>query len=103
MKRTQVKRKPRNSAETKWRRAYLAAHRSCEIGPILFAAGRPEAGDCTGIAVELHERLKRSRGGSPTDASIISATCRSCHEFTEREVELSTTLHLLIPSWERVS
>jgi hypothetical protein len=83
--------------ERAWRRAYLNAHPRCVIGPILQTAGRPEAANCRGWASELHERVKRSRGGSPLDPANLLPTCRPCHEVTEAEVKVSTELGLLAP------
>jgi hypothetical protein len=57
---------------------------------------------CRGArAIEVHERLKRSRGGSIVDLvqSHAITICRACHEKTESEVATATRLRLLIPSW----
>lgn len=56
---------------------------------------------CTGRSTEVHERLKRSRGGSIVDDNVAAALCHQCHRFTEEEVRLSTLARLLIPSWEK--
>lgn len=57
---------------------------------------------CRGArSVDIHERLKRSRGGSildPAQAHMI-AVCRACHERTETHVADATARRLLIPSW----
>ena len=57
---------------------------------------------CRGArAVDVHERLKRSRGGKITDpiqAHMVTA-CRACHEMTEREPAEATRRRMLLPSW----
>lgn len=57
---------------------------------------------CRGArAVDVHERLKRSRGGSITDerhGHMVTA-CRPCHDWTEREPAAATVARMLLPSW----
>lgn len=57
---------------------------------------------CDGAkAVDVHERLKRSRGGSITDprhGHMVTA-CRACHDMTEREPAEATRRRMLLPSW----
>lgn len=36
---------------------------------------------CTGRAIEGHERILRSRGGSITDRRNVLLTCRYCHDM----------------------
>lgn len=57
---------------------------------------------CSGArAVDVHERLKRSRGGIITDAdqAHMVTICRACHEMTEAEPAEATRRRLLLPSW----
>ena len=70
-------------------------------------AARPvcEAGwACSGAkAVDVHERLKRSRGGNildPDQAHMVTL-CRACHELTEAEPAEATRRRLLLPSWHQ--
>jgi hypothetical protein len=56
---------------------------------------------CTLYSAEVHERRKRSRGGSIVDDANVACLCSSCHRFTESEPRLSTLAGLLIPSWEK--
>lgn len=59
---------------------------------------------CDGArAVDVHERLKRSRGGKITDPdqAHMVTLCRACHEMTEAEVAEATRRRLLLPSWHR--
>jgi hypothetical protein len=59
---------------------------------------------CKGArAVDVHERLKRSRGGNFLDPiqSHAVTTCRACHEWTEAESLEATKRRALLPSWHR--
>lgn len=59
---------------------------------------------CRGArAVDVHERLKRSRGGIITDAdqAHMVTLCRACHEMTEAEPAEATRRRLLLPSWHK--
>lgn len=59
---------------------------------------------CRGAkAVDVHERLKRSRGGKITDPAQahMVTLCRACHELTESEPAEATRRRLLLPSWHR--
>lgn len=72
-------------------RLLLAAYPRCQIA--VKCEGAP--------SVDVHERLKRSRGGSivdPIQAHMVT-TCRPCHEFTEAEPARATELRMLLPSW----
>jgi hypothetical protein len=57
---------------------------------------------CSGArAVDVHERLKRSRGGSITDprhGHMVTA-CRACHDMTETHPAEATRRRMLLPSW----
>jgi hypothetical protein len=59
---------------------------------------------CRGArAVDVHERLKRSRGGDildPVQAHMVTA-CRACHDWTEREPQAATAARMLLPSWHK--
>lgn len=59
---------------------------------------------CRGArAVDVHERIKRSRGGNildPDQAHMVTV-CRACHEMTEREPAEATRRRMLLPSWHR--
>jgi len=59
---------------------------------------------CSGArSVDVHERLKRSRGGDildPVQAHMVTA-CRACHDWTEREVAAATAAQMLLPSWHK--
>lgn len=57
---------------------------------------------CQGArAVDVHERLKRSRGGSildPRHGHMVTA-CRTCHDLTETQPAEATRRRMLLPSW----
>lgn len=75
-------------------RQMIHDHPYCQAG--VLCGGRARS-------VDVHERLKRSRGGNildPVQAHMMTV-CRACHEFTEREVAESTRLRLLLPSWHQ--
>lgn len=59
---------------------------------------------CQGArSVDIHERIKRSRGGSITDPvqAHMVALCRPCHEMTEAEPAEATRRRMLLPSWHK--
>ena len=58
--------------------------RKCEIGPILEAHGLGGHG-CTGLITGLHERRKRSSGGSLTNPQNLIPACSWCNGFVEDE------------------
>ena len=58
----------------------------CEIGPVLAQAGLPV--QCTGEIQGIHERRKRSAGGSLTKAENLIPSCNSCNGFIEDEPEI---------------
>lgn len=111
MKRTPLKRKTQlrqvsekrrieNADRERTRR--IVAKRSgglCEGRALIATVDPVAASACKKRAVDLHEKRKRSRGGSITDPANILHLCRSCHEFTEREPAAATRAGMLIPSW----
>lgn len=57
---------------------------------------------CRGArSVDVHERIKRSRGGSILDErqAHMVTLCRACHEMTETHPAEATARRLLLPSW----
>lgn len=71
----------------------LAAYPVCQL-QVLCRGAR---------SVDVHERLKRSRGGDildPVQAHMVTA-CRACHDWTEREPAAATAARALLPSWHR--
>lgn len=57
---------------------------------------------CRGArSVDVHERLKRSRGGNildPAQAHMVTV-CRACHDMTEAEPLEAEARRMLLPSW----
>lgn len=93
---TRVKpRSPKRELESEVRRVLVAA--------LLAEFPRCQARwVCRGArAVDVHERLKRSRGGVITDArqAHMMTVCRPCHEMTEAQPAEATRRRLLLPSW----
>lgn len=79
----------------------------CEIGPVLTHYGLTEARRCTGRIEGLHERRKRSAGGSLTNRDNLIPSCNFCNSFVEEEPELIRELtgdDLVVragdPEWE---
>lgn len=67
-------------------RALRAAGARCELGPVIAAAGG--ASGCTGHVEGLHERRKRSAGGSLVNPRNLMASCNRCNSFVECEPAL---------------
>lgn len=87
------------------KRAADMVERRALVASLLAARPRCEARwVCRGAkAVDVHERVKRSRGGSildPTQAHMVTV-CRACHEMTEAHPAEATRRRLLLPSWHR--
>lgn len=81
-----------------WRRQYLAQSPYCEIGPVLTNHSVPN--DCTITADALHERKKRSQGGSLTDPVNCLRACNSCNTRVEDLGEIARGLGLTVYSYE---
>lgn len=56
---------------------------------------------CRFRSKEVHEKCKRSRGGSIIEDDNVLALCRPCHAFTEEQPRLATLAGMLTPSWRR--
>lgn len=61
------------------------------------SGGKCEVPGCRRRARDVHEILKRSRGGSITDVANTLHLCDVHHDFTELEPEAATALGLLRP------
>jgi hypothetical protein len=109
-----ARRRPAFRRATKWRQQYLAEHPNCEIdlswGSSLLGLTLDECSvvfhwigfrPCTWQSVDVHEVIKRGRGGSTTDEGNVLACCRNCHDFTEAHPRVATALGLLAsnPKW----
>jgi hypothetical protein len=64
-------------------RALRAAGARCELGPVIAAAGGRSG--CTGRVEGMHERRKRSAGGSLVNPRNLMASCNRCNSFVECE------------------
>lgn len=76
------------------KRAVLRKQLLGERGP------RCEYPGCTKQWVDMHEVLKRSRGGSILDPSNIKLLCRPHHEWTESHPNEAHAAGFLRHSWE---
>lgn len=93
------RRKKREIKDTAaWRRRYLAQSPYCEIGPVL--TNHSVENDCTRTATCLHERKKRSQGGSLTDPVNLLRSCEFCNPFLEEIPEVAHGLGLTVYSYE---
>lgn len=63
---------------------------TCKVSPILEAAGLGGYG-CTGLVTGLHERRKRSSGGSLINPCNLIPACSWCNGLIEDEPELIRT------------
>lgn len=100
LKRVSDKRRIENAERERTRR--IVTKRSggvCEGRALIATVDPVAASACKKRADDMHEKRKRSRGGSITDPSNIAHLCRSCHEWTEAEPALATQVGLLVSSW----
>lgn len=102
--RTPLERRTRVAPQSD-KRIVAAALRRILVAELLTLRPRCEARwVCRGArSVDVHERLKRSRGGIITDAdqAHMVTVCRRCHEMTEAEPAEATRRRLLLPSWHK--
>lgn len=88
--------------------ALVAAGVGCEIGHILAEIGVPNP-DCASKIEGLHERRKRSAGGSLVNHANLVGSCNSCNSFVEDYPTMIRELtgDVLVvregdPEWERL-
>ena len=76
--------KQREIAETgPERKDYLLTHPRCEVGAYLTANRTKGWKNCRGMAEGVHERKKRSQGGSLTDPANLLSACNVCNGWVE--------------------
>lgn len=71
----------------KIRRAALLRDRAKVVREIASERGEfceARIAGCQTIAVDAHEKVRRSQGGSVTDADNIILVCRHCHDWIHR-------------------
>jgi hypothetical protein len=91
-------------SDTKAARAeYLATHPHCEIGYAMSRSPNPEItrhyrGTCWGEATEVHERKKRSQGGSLIDPVNLMSACSPCNGWVENFPDLAEELGCVVKS-----
>ncbi len=54
---------------------------------------------CDGLAVDCHEVLRRSQGGSLTDPANLMLLCRSCHRWVTEHPTGAAAAGLARWSW----
>ena len=52
-------------------------------------------------SIDLHEKVRRSQGGSILDEDNILCVCRMCHRRIGNEPQLAFDLGLALHGWER--
>lgn len=72
----------------------------CEAGPVIWVAGYDSK--CQRVAVDVHERKRRSQGGSLEDPVNLMRVCRLCHGWIDAHPAVSYHLGLLVKSWDEV-
>lgn len=70
----------------------LAERPMCEVAG---ATG----GRCSGAAVDVHEKLMRSAGGSITDIDNLMTVCRACHLHLHSHPVKARELGFLVSKW----
>lgn len=72
-----------------------------QAGP-LCAAGYAIGGSvCARLAVDVHEILPRSAGGSIVDATNLLRVCRACHRWIHEHPKEARALGLLASRYDR--
>ena len=82
-----------NRKRSKFSKEQLELRPFCEAGPIIHQSGFES--HCSRNAVELHEPILRSAGGSITDVNNSVAICRLCHSWIHNNVGESIKLGLI--------
>lgn len=103
-----AKRRKIQGERSKMVRQQLEARPWCEAGPVIYkhevdtlgialvrARGRNYTGQCTNRAVDIHEPLQRSHGGSIVDPENTISLCRRCHDWIHNHPKESIVLGLL--------
>lgn len=78
----------------------------CEIGVILAEVGHDSK--CNGQIQGIHERRKRSAGGSLTNRSNLLAACNPCNDYIEDHPEIKDLTGTLLvvregdPEWHQL-
>lgn len=105
MKRTPLK--PRSAKRAKYYREVriplvqkiLSDHPWCQAGQLIEDPDH----QCQGRSMDVHERKKRSQGGSLEDPHNLLAVCRLCHGWIDAHPAHSYDLGLLIHGWDEVT
>lgn len=73
-------------------KALVEAGEPCRIGPLLAEAEVSPLPVCAGRVQGLHERRKRSAGGSLTNPANLIPACNACNGWVEDEPALARDL-----------
>lgn len=73
----------------------------CQGGAVIANVDRRQGRACTRWATDVHELLRRSQGGDPTDPSGCVALCRACHRWVTENPRKAHQVGLVYWSWER--
>ena len=93
--------KKRELAETSSvRSVYLVTHPRCEIGSVLSSNKIKGWKNCRGMAEGVHERKKRSQGGSLTDHVNLMSACNVCNGWVEDNPAEARRLGLAVRAHE---
>ena len=82
------------------RTAYLATHPRCEVGKYLQANKIKGWKNCRGYAEGIHERQKRSQGGSVVDLANLMSACNVCNGWVEDNPKEARRLGLMVHAHE---
>lgn len=72
----------------------------CEACPV-FAAHDGKVTYTRHPSVDIHEKIRRSQGGSILEEGNLLAVCRSCHRRIGNYPQLAFDLGLAAPGWSR--
>lgn len=96
-------RSPKKEAEYRLRRPLVARlleeRPLCEACPV-FAVHDEKTTYRRNAAVDVHELIRRSQGGSILDEANLMCVCRPCHTRIGNNPQLAFDLGLAKHSWE---
>ena len=87
---------------------YLRDNPWCQIGEAMAASPDPKIRQlyrktCRGRADAIHEKQKRSAGGSISDPANFASACNPCNDLMEDEPKVARSIGMVIWAWEVVS
>ena len=111
LKQQSSRRRKTSAVRSKMVREQLEERPRCEAGPIIYkhqvdtlglalVRAKARTDQCSNRAVDIHEPLQRSHGGSITDPENTIALCRRCHDWIHNHPKESIELKLLKSAYE---